>query len=614
MRPPKTKNVLLALLLLVFVGSSAVNSGIAEGFNTVMSWIVAPFVYLLFVVMLLLGMLIKLNPQIYCAPGESGCVVTAGVDKLVPFFMDILVPLYVIALMFTAGYFVVKSTNPRGRARAKMMLFKLLFSMFLVSLSPMIFQFLLDLQSMITEMILKEGISVSDAERIRSNFTVGAAGALCLMIFILYKIGWVAVCVSILRYILLVLFAVLFPLLLFLYFFDLTRGWGRKYIKMTITWIFTPVVQAFFLVLAFRSLEGFGPFWSKLADKGNGDWFFLKPILAILSPLMGILVVGACMVLVIGAPLIMTKLLNYIGGGLVAWGVATQSVPMTLMGGLLQGMGPGAMRYASGIGTRSGYYGQSRGLIEGGIAGQPSLGLGGLPSGGDFWGATGEGGGAPSSGRPSSGRPSSGRKSQSAKDMAAADSKAATEAPSGPVRGTAGSTYREPPIERRTDEGHTAAGGEEAGGSGAGAAAAGSQRMMPTPRSPQPPAAASTAPAGTLAPSVTAKAGGPAPAGIPSDEEVAEIADKLSNGGALDQQEFQKLAAYVSFRVNEDARKAADAEQRALMKYLDDMNFSAWESRRVRDLELQKQGVLNKTAHVKMGNYLKRLKQMEGER
>ncbi|MFH1835811.1 MAG: hypothetical protein ABH851_06455 [Methanobacteriota archaeon] len=294
---------------------------------------------------LLLGFII-MNPTIYCWDSTGNCEVSAGIDALLPYFTSILIPLYISAVLFTALYYIVKSTNPRGRARAKAMLSKLLFSMILVAMAPIIYQTLLDLSSALVDAVYNSNATtLGDLNTMTEAATGGEIfGVCCVFIIMLSILGWTLI-MALLRYFFVVAYAAVFPILIFLYFFDLTRSWGRKYIKEAVNWIFTPVVQILWLVFTLSAMNSVGPMlihWQPAV--------FGPPIMgAIISwgmTMVGLVMVGA-------TPLTMNHLMNMVGGGIFAAGLASNNTWITGLGGLLQGRQDAALHAAKSVLTRA---------------------------------------------------------------------------------------------------------------------------------------------------------------------------------------------------------------------------------------------------------------------
>ncbi|GEM_PF-1985447 len=293
----------------------------------------------------LLGWII-MNPTIYCWDSTGNCEVSAGIDALLPYFNSILIPLYISAVLFTALYYIVKSTNPRGRARAKAMLSKLLFSMILVAMAPIIYQTLLDLSSALVDAVYNSNATtLGDLNTMTEAATGGEVfGVCCVYIIMLSILGWTILMVG-LRYFFVVAYAAVFPILIFLYFFDLTRSWGRKYIKEAVNWIFTPVVQILWLVFTLSAMNSVGPMLIHWQPAVFGPPI-MSAVIAWGMTMVGLIMVGA-------TPLTMNHLMNMVGGGIFAAGVASNNTWITGLGGLLQGRQDAALHAAKSVLTRA---------------------------------------------------------------------------------------------------------------------------------------------------------------------------------------------------------------------------------------------------------------------
>ncbi len=81
----------------------------------------------------------------------------AGIRNVLHFFVLILVPAYILAIVFLGVYLLFLSSSPKGRARAKSMLARLVVGMILVSASPEILSIFFDVSTGVTESILSHG-------------------------------------------------------------------------------------------------------------------------------------------------------------------------------------------------------------------------------------------------------------------------------------------------------------------------------------------------------------------------------------------------------------------------------------------------------------------------
>ena len=189
----------------------------------------------------LLGMLVnamKWNPDL---------------DIIRPMVGDIigmLLPLYVVAMIITGFSWLFLSLSPQGRAKAKSMLLRLLVSMIFVSVSLPIYQLLLDISELLVNFVISlvGGIEMTGWAALftaTSIFLVAYFFPLAIVILLI-----VLFLIFAIRYVLLLLMGILFPLTIFFYFFQPTHGIGTKLMRFTLVLIFAPVVQAIFLIFS----------------------------------------------------------------------------------------------------------------------------------------------------------------------------------------------------------------------------------------------------------------------------------------------------------------------------------------------------------------------------
>jgi len=70
------------------------------------------------------------------------------------FFISLISPLFTLAIVLTSAYLLLYSESPRGRAKAKGVLARLIYALVIVSLSPLVIELLMTLSSTITGLIL----------------------------------------------------------------------------------------------------------------------------------------------------------------------------------------------------------------------------------------------------------------------------------------------------------------------------------------------------------------------------------------------------------------------------------------------------------------------------
>jgi hypothetical protein len=249
--------------------------------------------------------------------------------------IGLFVPVYVIALIVIGIYFIFVSTDPASRARAKDNLMKLIFSMVLITLSLEIYSIFLDVSLALSKAVLS-GVYIEG-----NNVAIGAFGLVSLasgsVVPIVFLLVLVVAGASVaLRHVMVYFMAVLFPLTIFLYFFDYTREAGSKLLKHTFMSIFTQVVQAFILAVTVAAMNSAGT--TGLLDNTSSSF------LCIFVSMGGFVMLAV-------APLIMLGVMEWIGAAAAMAGSVLSFVPgmqvagaiLTAAGNVAAGMGPGGL-------------------------------------------------------------------------------------------------------------------------------------------------------------------------------------------------------------------------------------------------------------------------------
>jgi len=204
------------------------------------------------------------------------------------FFIKILEPVYIILLILCGFYIILMSSSPKGRANAKSLLPRLFISMILVTLSPYVLKFLFNASQTLSEDILafnpaninvfRETIILLTNEFATKTAISFEGGHLFFLIEFFLILGIFLMLA--LRYIILTIFAIMFPLAIFLYFFDNTKAIGRKMIEQTFLWSFSQAILALVFVTANISVD-------ILAFKGTLLFLagFTASVLFILTPI-----------------------------------------------------------------------------------------------------------------------------------------------------------------------------------------------------------------------------------------------------------------------------------------------------------------------------------------
>ncbi|OYT54682.1 MAG: hypothetical protein B6U72_01750 [Candidatus Altiarchaeales archaeon ex4484_2] len=142
------------------------------------------------------------------------------------FFIHLLEPFYILGIAVTVFYLLFMSASPLGRARAKSTLLRMILSIGLIILTIPIMQLLLDL----THILSAYTMTLVDI-------------AFFQIIFYLF-----AATILVLRYFMVILWAILFPFTIFLNSLHLTRRLGNEMLYQTGWWIATQFIEALIIV------------------------------------------------------------------------------------------------------------------------------------------------------------------------------------------------------------------------------------------------------------------------------------------------------------------------------------------------------------------------------
>jgi len=173
-------------------------------------------------------------------------VQSATLRSAMGFFIHLLQPFYILGIIVASFYLIFISSSPGKRYRIKSMLTKLLAGMIVISLSPAILQLFFSLSGGLTRVILgltDVNIFLTAMDDILSSmgtfFTVLAYINVSLSFYAmlpLMLIVWGTFSIFFLRYAIITMFCIIFPLAVFLYSFEFTRALGRNMLEQMILW------------------------------------------------------------------------------------------------------------------------------------------------------------------------------------------------------------------------------------------------------------------------------------------------------------------------------------------------------------------------------------------
>jgi hypothetical protein len=197
---------------------------------------------------------ITVNPPIDDIKGVQG------------FFITLMQPFFVLGIVLTSAYLLLYSESPRGRAKAKAVLVRLIYALVLVSLSPLIILLLLTLSSNLAGAIM----DYTDAGFSGSIIKEGAYNMFNTFwwLTLIHRTGGVEMLllwetfllimnfVIAMRYLLVILWSIMFPVTLLLFSFTPTKKIGKKFLHQTFLWIFVQVGWAIAVLLINSSVKG----------------------------------------------------------------------------------------------------------------------------------------------------------------------------------------------------------------------------------------------------------------------------------------------------------------------------------------------------------------------
>ena len=182
------------------------------------------------------------------------------------FFISLMSPFFTLGIVLTSAYLLLFSESPRGRAKAKGVLARLIYALILVSLSPLVIELLLALSASITGAILDHtdvdfaGTMIYKGSLhmfwIFRNLTLlqrtGGVELLLLFETFLMIMNFVIA----MRYLLVILWSIMFPVSLLLFSFTPTKRIGKKFMHQTFLWTFVQVGWAIAVLLINASVKG----------------------------------------------------------------------------------------------------------------------------------------------------------------------------------------------------------------------------------------------------------------------------------------------------------------------------------------------------------------------
>ncbi len=173
--------------------------------------------------------------------------------------IQLFVTFYMVALVIIGIYLIFMAGSPHGRSRAKDIFVKLIVGMVLVSQSPVIFQYMLDIVDSLSTGVMNNALATAPHDYSIDNAFMRNNKFCCTYIVFMFVMT-LALFVAAIRYFFLYVLAALWPLAIFCYYFEFKipfleeivnlRSIGQAMIRITILTMLTQLFQVFFLAVS----------------------------------------------------------------------------------------------------------------------------------------------------------------------------------------------------------------------------------------------------------------------------------------------------------------------------------------------------------------------------
>ncbi|MFH1054977.1 MAG: hypothetical protein V1744_02655 [Candidatus Altiarchaeota archaeon] len=315
-------------------------------------------------------------------------------DGLHALVLKLVIPLLFAQIIVVTIWFLFSSIDPGQRAQAKNQLTKLMTALVLISVSKHLYILLFGISTDMTNIMFEKALALAGTSPTGLNPAVLIASIFLAVIIVAIASGqfiillWIlgiflyVLLLAYVRFAMVILFYMIFPLILFLYFFEYTRQLGGDFIMKTLMWIFMGPVMALVMCINILSLQMVlgidSAGMTNLAtnpnptasDMGTIDTSSTAPGQEIdeaqvaqqfpggMAIFVGLILFLAGSVAFLAVPLIMTSLMQYLGGAVAAAGMMgaakstnrpqrLQSFGMMFGGSIMMGSSPAqAMGFA----------------------------------------------------------------------------------------------------------------------------------------------------------------------------------------------------------------------------------------------------------------------------
>jgi len=228
---------------------------------------------------------------------------SASLRSAMGFFIHLIQPFYALGIIVASFYIIFVSASPDNRYKIKSMLTKLLAGMIVISLSPAILELFLSVSEVLTRVILRlidVNIFLTAMDDVLDSLDmifmlislVDINMGFYVMLPIMF-IVWGIFSILFLRYAIITMFCIIFPLAVFLYSFEFTKPLGRNILEQMILWTAVQELNAI-VIVAITVVIATRP----------ENFMVLKPLFA---PNFDILAIAACLVFIL-TPLMVLRL------------------------------------------------------------------------------------------------------------------------------------------------------------------------------------------------------------------------------------------------------------------------------------------------------------------
>lgn len=265
---------------------------------------------------------------------ESGHPV---IQTIAPPLFQMLIPFYELAILIVGTFYVWGAMSPSARNSAKSQLMRLVIGMVACSLALEFLDFFIQMQIWVCHTLLSAVPGASNFGLV-DMFMKGIAvilpvGLAAVIIAVLVPTGVSQFCggttlivgiltpllmpyiILALRYVMVLVLGAFAPLTIFLLSFNFTKGLGEKMLRMTLTWIFVPVICAFLVLIMVQTSV-----WSS-------------------TPLISAAINLGCLFLMGGAPMMVLGLMTATGAVVSHVGRTKGDTRILFLGEVMHGKG-----------------------------------------------------------------------------------------------------------------------------------------------------------------------------------------------------------------------------------------------------------------------------------